>query len=376
MRTIEIEKTDAVNGFKFSGTLSSPARVFNPVPLRATLEITSGSPLGDYLPVQVTLAANGRSATMRYSLRPPGGVIDLSGIARALFDPGEFTGLHPLLVVASMTVVAITPNGQVPLTTGGLPEPLTLAWGALPVLRESPLAWLPRWPGLPFTVPLLVEDDEETRVTLTAGGVTTDLGTFGPGKYDFPVEETATLAFLGVQGQGVYDVTFDDTFKPVPLSTRTVSVKTRSCPSRGTYLRWVDAAGDWRYYLFDNVREEGRVTDVAPSVESSYDDVAFSGFPSSYYHPGTGSHPSGKGVVTARTVGAAGLDADAYRLVSGVVRSVVVHLFDGREEGDGGQLPRWARVTVEPVTLSRGGGSTLSDVAFNVILPDGGGPSL
>lgn len=389
-------KEDAMNGFQFTGDLASPARVFNPVPLRASIVLFSGSPVGDHLPVQVTLAANGRSATTRYSIRAVDvgtaivgrAVIDLSGIARALFDPDEFTAARYaddlLHVVADLTAVAITPNGPVSLTPGGEPERLSLAWGALPVLREQPLSWLPRWPELPFTVPLLVEDEEEIKVTYTFGGVTANLGTFGPGKYNLPLtgyNDTGVLAFLGVSDDGPYAVQFDDTFRPAPLSTRTLTLRARSCPSRGTYLRWVDAAGDWRYYLFDNVREEDRVTDVAPSVEASYDDTAFSLVTAGdYYHPGTG-HPSGKAVVVARTVGATGLDADAYRLVSGLARSAIVHLFDGWAHEDGyprpvPPRPRWARVTVEPVTLSRGSGATLSDVTFNVILPDGGGPSL
>jgi hypothetical protein len=384
MRTITLEQPDLEKGFVFYGGLTSPAHVFSPIPLRARVGFPYGSTIGDHLTVQVSFVIGSRVFSTMHSLREPGGVIDLSGIARAMFDPGDFKGApetgDPLLVVVALNAVALTPSGAVPLAGDG-DVPLTLVWGARPVLSTPPLARIPRWAGLPFTVPLLVEDGEAIRVTYTAGGLVTGLGVFGPGKYNLRVPGTApsgTFEFAVDPDAGPYDVTFDDTFKPVPLSTRRLAVRERSCPSRGTYLRWVDTAGDWRYYLFDDIREEERVTDVAPSVEAFYDDVAFSPVdPGDYYHPGTGSHPSGKGVVIARVVGAASLDADEYRLASGVARSAIVHLFDGWEsDSEGVSRPRWARVNVEPVTLSRGAGVTLSDITLNVILPDGGGPSL
>ena len=214
-------------------------------------------------------------------------------------------------------------------------------------------SWIPCWPGRPFTVPLLVEDDDRARVTLTAGGLVTTLGEFGPGVYSLAVP--AASALLRVEGVAsrVFDTTFDDTFLPASPSSTTLSIRARECPSAGVYLRWLDTRGGWRYYLFAGILAETRVTDSAPSLEGVDSPEV--------------SHPAGKKVVLARVLGAAGLDADEFNLVAGVARSVIVQAL--------GVTGEWTRVAVEPVTFSRGS-ETLSNLTFSVIFPEGGGQSL
>lgn len=345
---------------------SALARVFSPVIMAAKAD---GSSFGDYLPLRLRLTSGERSVTLQYSLRRSvGEFIDLSGGLRALFagppaGPGVPVdqGAH---ITAEMRAWVVLPTGVVPVIPESQPERLRLVWGASPVI-DTPVSSLTCWKGYPFTVPLLVDEEEVYVVTSTSGGVTTTIGQFSPGKYNVTVPLVDSVLMLAATTVGIFDQTFDKTFDPVPATSDRIVLRARSCPSKGTYLRWVDERGDWRYFLFDTIREERRVTDLAPAIEREY--FTWGGVPI----VDTGG-PAGKSVVIARSVGASSLDEDAFRVASGVTRAAVASLYLGQDAlGE----DRWSRVAIEPVTFSRGN-ETLSDLLFNVLIPDAGGQRL
>jgi len=156
----------------------------------------------------------------------------------------------------------------------------------------------------------------------------------------------------------VFDSTFDHTFVTLGVGDTLIRLQVED-RTKGCYLRWVDAQGFIRYYLFD----EGalaRETSLSDSeVEDSREAAGM------LFH----GHVRTAAVTTKRRQSccAVSLTEDIYGYVVSVVSSPMVDMYLGESPGG---VPLWVPVKVKGGATTHQAGKVLRDLELSVYLPE------
>ncbi|MFR9166364.1 MAG: hypothetical protein ACLVKO_09195 [Dysgonomonas sp.] len=240
---------------------------------------------------------------------------------------------------------------------------IPVIWGALQIGEVySQTKTLTCFRGYPFTVPLFLESeymstekfsikyryDDEPYDDFPA--VNTETGSIGGGKYNLdisgiPARRQIVLRVDSQKSGGIFDYTFDYTFRRIEADTVMIKINVVDCPNEGVYLRWINQYGEWCYYLLQSGAESTTVKDIDVKFDNLYGTTYFV----DRYHGGIGKSV-GKDIETSTKLFVSLADENTYRHLLSLVQSPVVDMFAGYD--DAGE-PYWISVTLKDGTFAR-----------------------
>lgn len=357
--------------------------IFNPVLMR----ITAGS----LLPLRVRVSDGTNSYQAERTPRQIGWSytldFDLSGMIQGLFDTGTFgtnvRGADSELA-KSITIELFAQNATNPAQYDFLGSGQQFCiWGAMQIGQKYKIyERLTYFPGYPFTVHLLIENKPSglTWYSRQDNEGYDQRGLLGNGKYnlepsggDLTAERRIVYRFdkPSEQWPGIFDRTFDHTFRGITDDTQFIILDVAKCTSEksnGVYLRWIGMQGEWFYYLFDRANVTDNITDVAPQIEQYYTSVDIS-LAGDYrnWHPGTGG-PVGKLDQPVFSLVAPLLKEHEVDYVRQILSSPRVDMLLSNPDATFLNAT-WVRVNVQPGSFSLNN-EVLRDVTFNILLPN------
>lgn len=193
-------------------------------------------------------------------------------------------------------------------------------------------------------------------------------------KYNMPIDEPEATERIVIRLEpsqpqgGIYDQSFDTTFKGVADDAKIIEIKVNSCDAANThYLRWINKEGEFNYWLFRDITSQAALQASSVSFNELYTKTGLSDPLNTgriATHCGTGQY-IGKIGQNSIQVGAAIVTSEEFDFVLGITESPYVELFLGYSD-TGMQL--WERVTIASGTYQKNL-KTLQDLVITVNLP-------
>jgi hypothetical protein len=332
------------------------AFAFNPI----TVEI-NGEGANEYARITatgITLYREPRNGKITFSLQ---------AIAQSLFDAKQLYNIQiaPQPDNTLIKDLEIEFNGE---DNSGeyISEKRTIPiiWGAMQPgetwTQTKTITW---FKNFPFTVPLYLDTAKTVMIRHDKKNYYTKYMELEPGKYNLPVDVDANekVVFRIDEGDegGIFDYTFDYTFRAIPKSTILITLLVNEC-TEGTYLRWINKFGEYCYYLFSQGATSNEVKNASVDLEEYSTTVDYAGG----YHPGT-NHPQAKEIQQTAKLFAPLVDKSTRTFLQSLPESPVVHLFKGYDDENREQ---WIAVNIAPATFNHDT-APLQDFECTLILP-------
>lgn len=342
------------------------AFAFNPI----VIEAASDAPT-------ISFTANGHTITRNAGEHAGQYIrIQVQAIAQSLFDRKNFG--------VAMLDTGLFKKMDFVITDGTYTESgsIDVIWGALQFgetyTQDKTLTWFREFP---FTVPLYLSSRKTIRYRIDGGEIRTSdyLTNISEGKWNlfsspilFPgIEDARDTVHIIVEGDsadnpGIFDYTFDYTFRPVARDSIFMTVNIRDCAD-GIYLRWINKRGEYCYYLFSDGGSSRAVQNGDINLNEFVRTMEFR----DNYSAGSGRY-SQKNVQKSVKLFAPLVDETTFDMLSELHEALIVDLFMGNDsDGDG----IWMGVNISPGTFSRTK-SVLQDFECTMLYPKTFNPSL
>lgn len=222
------------------------------------------------------------------------------------------------------------------------------------------------FPGMPFTVPVLI-DGRYNWLARTDNGTYTNYGWMEHNRFnllvDYPeARERIVYRFDRTMEEqpGIFDTTFDHTFRGIGKDTFFINIRIGRCIPGGVYLRWIGPQGEWFYYMFREIQRKQEFKDQGISLETSPE---MYGYNSNNWHPGTGG-PVGKTMQESVVLSANFMEEDIFSYVRTIAGSPRVDMYVPGSDGEA----QWLAVTPHAETFSTAE-RALQDFQFTLLLP-------
>jgi len=346
---------------------------FNPIPVEVT-KVSGTVTLKTTLKTDVTIEIDREPIDKKVTF-------DLQAIARSLFDRKNFH-LFNRDELGNLTEKdnKLYKPLSFSIGSGGSPiesKTIDIIWGALQIgeiySQSKTLTW---FKNFPFTVPLYLSQDREVLMRYDKNKYETlpfgeNQKLFTKGKYNIKgsrlpnATDKVVLRINADDEGGVFDYTFDHTFRKISKDTILIRLNVNECTD-GIYLRWINKHGEYCYYLFSTGIESNEVRNGGINLIEFIRTVGFIYGNSLGYNPGTDHTQSKEGQKLVRLFVPL-VDADTYKFLTSLVESVVVDMFMGYDNDDK-EKPLWIGVNIAQGTFARDN-SPLQDFECNLILP-------
>lgn len=365
-------------GIDTQNTIAYPrfAFAFNPIcvkvkTLAETSVMLSVKREGEDNPIEITretFKANGENNVY----------FDLSAVARSLFDRTDFHksldwDIEPLVEDRNLLKklsFSIKIGGD---TFSDFSIPVV--WGAMQIgERYSAQKNLKMFRGYPFAVPFFFMEKAGQKETMLSvredNGAWSERKAVAEGKHylmtggAFMPQKRLTLWVDNSENDSLvstFDYTFDYTFRGLSENSFVINVDVLdTCRNdKNYYLRWINAHGEYCFWLFNPQVESTKVENQSAEFDQYYTTVDFS----DNYHVGTGKSV-GKKVEKTVQLYADFVDSADFDFLMGLVQSPVVDLYMGNVEGS----DKWMSVNIQPATFPKGK-EHLQDFSFILEYP-------
>lgn len=332
------------------------AFAFNPIVITATSDAQT-----------ISFTANGHTITR--PVTGGGALIQVQAIAQSLFDRKKFgTTLSDTTLFKKMD---FTITDGTYTQTGSI----DVIWGAMQFgetyTQDKVLTW---FRDLPMFIPVYLSSPKTIKYRIDRGEIQTSpmLTNVPAGKWNFLADPTLfpglesardTLHIIveGDEGEdaGIFDYTFDYTFRPVAKGSIFITVNIRDC-AKGVYLRWINKHGEYCYYLFEDGTESNAVQNGGVNLNEFVRTLEFQ----SGYSAGS-NRPTEKNAQKSVRLFASLVDKNTFDMLEGLPESPIVDLFMGLDS-DG--VGKWLGVNVAPGTFARTT-ATLQDFECSMLHP-------
>ena len=285
-------------------------------------------------------------------------VFDLQAIVQSLFNRKDFYKVPP-------TDTILLKRVSFEVRSGGDVESASfdVIWGALQIgevfSQTKTLTW---FKNLPFTFPLYLSEAKQVLRRYDQNRYK-EIGIHQKGKYSLriPVNATERVVFrvnAGNEG-GVFDYTFDYTFRAISKDTIIITLLVNEC-TNGIYLRWINKHGEYCYYLFN----QGITSDDVRNSDIELNEFLTTIDYVDGYHLGTNKALLKEAQKSTRLY-APLVNDDTHKFLASMVESPVVDLYRGKDD-NGNDI--WISVNIAPGTTTRDK-SPLQDFECSLIFP-------
>jgi hypothetical protein len=295
-------------------------------------------------------------------------VFDLSGLALSLFQlrPVCQPAQNDTQLLQQLQFTLYADNEAI------VAEPLTVPvlWGAMqPGEVYTQNRRLTCFRGYPFTLPFYSAQAQNTLVCRIDGLDMGDWQTLAAGKYNLNIDALLSMASSRVEVQSgapydsPFDYTFDQSFRRLSASSVNLEVDIVGSDAQGCYLRWLNAWGEWNYYLWQPKASMLQTR----TADYGYNATRAQNFLSSPLCDAAGMYSAGKEAQKSLQLVVPLADEQTWAHLSGMFTSPVVDLFTGYDSESG--AARWLRVEIGEGNFVRSSKRHLQDVECQMFMP-------